>query len=196
MLNQVWVSYNYEMRHLLMLILFVTSTAFAGSIFPAIDNEYQGEVLDFINDSNGKVGVRQFGTLTIGSARLSWSDPDSKSGVIGLCYWLPLGPNRIEIDSQFWTVSEDISRKALMYHELGHCVCSRDHTPVEAEWLIGLLNSLGVEHIRSTKLFDGCPKSLMHPYLPSEDCLKRHWGHYKEELFKSCVPDSWIFRSI
>lgn len=106
----------------------------------------------FIKDSNGKVD--NFGILTM---ELS----DLKHPKIGLCY---PGINHIEIDRSYWNNASKIKRKALIYHELGHCI---------------LYRIMHTEGFRS----DGCHSSIMAARITSKYCLKNNWKYYIKELF-------------
>lgn len=187
------------MRTLIFLLVFFFSFSAPSAVqfFPKIEPKFQYEVIEFINDSQGKVTVKIVNPLSMKEASLAWSDPKSDERTIGLCWWLPLGPNRVEIDKLFWEYGSSVSKKALIYHELGHCVCNRDHVPPNsAKWLTDFLDSLQIRHVRAVELPDGCPKSLMNPVMPDDACLQRHWGLYKDELFKTCVPNSMSFLNL
>jgi hypothetical protein len=69
----------------------------------------------------------------------------------------------IDIDPTFWGRSSEIEKRALIYHEIAHCLWIRFHR-----------NSLDD---------DKCPISLMHYTIPDYLCLQRKWKHYIIELF-------------
>lgn len=70
--------------------------------------------------------------------------------VVGACY----GNDYIEIDKEFWDESSDEGREKLVFHELGHCALGFDHN----------------DAIRP----DGCHESMMHSYLDSDSCYRKH----------------------
>ena len=171
------------MRKLLLIITIALMPLFAQANFVEI-REFVNE---FIADSHGKFTDRK--QLTpIYIATLEYSDKGY--GVIGLCYWGLWGSQRrIELDQVFLDTQSRLERKALVYHELGHCACNRDHTDYIASWLVGILDKAGVDHVRAAGYYpDGCPRSLMHPFNVGYSCLATHWDQYKVELFKQCNP--------
>lgn len=79
--------------------------------------------------------------------------------IIGYCYRTE---HLIKIRHDFWINADPLSRKAVVYHELGHCLLSRSH--------------------RDDLLSDNCPKSLMNAGLPPVKCLYVHYNEYVQEL--------------
>lgn len=86
---------------------------------------------------------------------------DVPSGVDAICYHI--GKSVIVSPGKFEAFS-DIRKKALIFHELGHCVLGR------------------FKH-NDALLADGCPASLMAETTPKNDCLNTHWEEYVRELF-------------
>ena len=72
-------------------------------------------------------------------------------------------PYVIAIDPTVWFNKSYIEKKALIYHELSHCVCFR------------LLHTSG-------EMEDGCPKSLMSKNMASKKCYEKHWDYYMTEF--------------
>lgn len=115
------------------------------------------------------------------------------SSTVGVCR--RLGPNKveIEIDEMYWPFVSMDTQDALIYHELTHCLCGRDHnykniTYPEARDGVRMPNPNWNERQRSKHGYfkDGCPKSLMHPRLPSEYCLEVYMNYYWDEMFDGC----------
>lgn len=74
--------------------------------------------------------------------------------------------NTVVVSSEVWNRLSPEGRKALVYHEWGHCTLRRDHT-----------TDLRVP-------FNFCPKSIMHPYVDNvERCFNELEEEYIEELF-------------
>jgi hypothetical protein len=69
----------------------------------------------------------------------------------------------IVIDQTYWNSSDEDSRKALILHELGHCVLRRAH--------LSALTATGV------------PESLMNPYTIPSNVFHYNEEHYWQELF-------------
>jgi len=81
------------------------------------------------------------------------------SGAIGVCNYLF---KRVTIDRRYWKEATLSQKRALMWHELGHCELFMGH---------------------NDKMIDRyCPQSLMHPYLAPEGCLQLYWERYKLEF--------------
>lgn len=64
----------------------------------------------------------------------------------------------IRVDRGFWERSDSASKLALMYHELGHCVCGYGHD--------------------KRLLDDGCPASVLSKELPDKTCIDKHRERY------------------
>ena len=122
--------------------------------------------------------------------RLSMNFKDLKSGIVGKCWWLINGDFEIEIDPDWWYRNyafDPIAKEFLAYHELEHCMRYRMHTDRKKEirsildffeeigYYLGLLEKPGY-------LKDGCPASLMHSYVTSYYCRKKHYEYYIQEL--------------
>ena len=73
---------------------------------------------------------------------------------------------KITIDPTYFFKANEKQKSALIYHELGHCVCDKVHY--------------------DKKLKDGCPKSLMYQNIPWNSCLQTHWNYYIIELRERC----------
>ena len=129
-------------------------------------------------------------THTIGADFKRMEEPN----VIGVCYSSP-GYRQIEIDTLFWSQADSYQRMALMYHELTHCYCGRNHDykgrdyPDNATIYISEA-SLAEDKKKPIPLYydDGCPRSIMHPYIVPTHCMKVHYSEYITEMFERCVP--------
>lgn len=86
---------------------------------------------------------------------------DSQGAVIGRCQ--PFLQN-ISIDPIYWNEATYIERKALIFHELSHCLLWKMHD----------------NEIRK----DFCPKSIMHHSMPNLFCLQKHWNNYILDILK------------
>ena len=143
---------------------------------------------------SGKVTATEIKDMVpMGFANLGWQPV--KGGTIGMCYYPAFGnKGKIEVDTSFWVQASETKRRGLMWHEFGHCVCGLGHTveigQLEPNWFIKFLHRLGIKTARNRDFYleDGCPTSLMHPLLPSEECLDKHWDRYKSQIIKSCRP--------
>lgn len=71
----------------------------------------------------------------------------------------------IEIDPEAWGLMSELRRKALIFHELEHCVQEKMY------------------HINDERA-DGCAFSLMHWALPSDLCLEVYKDDYMFNMFR------------
>jgi hypothetical protein len=70
----------------------------------------------------------------------------------------------IQLNTAYYKQLDLASRKALVYHELGHCVCNLGH--VEED--------------------DSCGSSLMVPTMVGKWCYITKWNHYIKDLRNRC----------
>jgi len=86
----------------------------------------------------------------------------------GVCHYFRVlsGPilwGYIEVDREYWQVLSEYQKINLIFHELGHCVLGREHTPS---------NSVTV-----------CPISMMDDTVTDTQCLEDNFQAYLEEMF-------------
>lgn len=124
-------------------------------------------------------GIVFHNPVTIGLKNLDGTD------AIGLCHY-GLGFREIDIDEHFWLKRESLEKQALIYHELTHCLCSRE----EHDYAKGKLYSeTGSKRDDDKGYFDdGCPISIMTPNLAPAFCVSVHWTEYVKEMFDRCAP--------
>lgn len=84
---------------------------------------------------------------------------DSHTNVIGTCYYFV---GKIKIDISYWNSATKLERKALIFHELGHCSLLRDHTCTS---------------------HDPNRASFMQSQAPPHSFLVMAWESMMEELF-------------
>lgn len=82
--------------------------------------------------------------------------------LVGECVTYSDGARQILIDPGYWSQLDEVSRKDVIYHELGHCKFGRVHTSA-------ILNDL-------------CPTSIMNPYVFGDPCWAEHEAQYLTEL--------------
>jgi hypothetical protein len=127
--------------------------------------------------------------ITIGFKRIN------SSSVIGLCHESPRF-REIDLDVDFWKYSTSTSKYALLFHELAHCMCGRDHDYAEdKKYPDSQLKRVNWDQILVLKkvsmpgyMEDGCPESIMTPEILSDDCFSTHYDHYTKEMFERCEP--------
>jgi len=100
---------------------------------------------------------------------------DQNKNRIGYC--THMGPLAlIVIDEEFFNNSDDLTREALVYHEMGHCVLGRNHREDCRTTLTNILTGMG--YILSCPY----PESIMYPSLPAK-AYKENREFYVQELF-------------
>lgn len=73
--------------------------------------------------------------------------------------------NLVQLNLSSYINYDEYEKKALIYHELGHCLCGSGH---------------------DVQLKDFCPKSLMYPAMWSSYCYKLKWKIYLSDLRSRC----------
>lgn len=114
---------------------------------------------------------------------------------VGMCTFGP-GWREIDIDSNYWYNSTNTTRLALVFHELTHCYCGRDHDyeegkkypETEAARVARALKWLIEGGERPGYWDDGCPISFMHPSVVDDECTMAHYNEYLTEMFTRCQP--------
>lgn len=107
-------------------------------------------------------------------------------GFSGFCYSFSDGRKKIVLDSPYWEISSEIVKEMLIAHELGHCLCNRDHTSFEdLKWYSVTFYRIISEKINGF-LYDGCPDSFMHYSEFSENCYLKHYHYYWQEMRDNC----------
>lgn len=123
-----------------------------------VNSQFQPYLTDFESDTGIKVS-----NITITPVD---SLPASASDIVdGQC---DSGLNTIAIQQSIWNTLDSFQQKALIYHELGHCVLHRGHTAATVRTATGT-----------------CPSSIMNANLLPGDCLKNNYQYYINELTKS-----------
>lgn len=131
-----------------------------------------------------------------GKVSIGFTNIDEGS-VIGTC-WTTKQWREVDLDIGFWKRATWERKVALVYHELAHCYCGRDHDFDDGEMypdnslkaiLQGWMAQQPITPMRPRGyLDDGCPKSIMHPTILDEQCFKDHYNHYVKEMFARCNP--------
>jgi hypothetical protein len=108
----------------------------------------------------------------------------------GFCFTFKDGFKEVILDSEYWKISFELEKEMLIAHELGHCLCNRDHTSEEdIKWYNEIFYRAISEKINGF-LYDGCPDSLMHYSDFSENCYLKHYIYYWNEMQDNCKIDN------
>jgi hypothetical protein len=112
--------------------------------------------------------------------------------------WCSYGRNfrEIDLDVNYWNASSAQSKKWLLWHELSHCYCNRDHDygqgkPYRSNSPFASMDIFPKYYpARNTEGYfdDMCPLSIMHPVHVDDDCAESHYQHYVDEMFDRCDP--------
>lgn len=160
---------------------------------PSYSTEITNPELKVITNEFMQLSTRNHITFTH-KVSMGFSEIERDS-VIGTCSYRPTF-REIDLDPRYWKRATWISKVALVYHEMTHCYCDRDHDHDEGEmypdksWKAILQNyfsNIPSPLKPSGYLEDGCPKSNMHPVIMSDECFVKHYGYYVKEMFNRCV---------
>lgn len=105
--------------------------------------------------------------------------------VVGLTNY-GFGFTEIDLDTAAWNRFTEITKMCLVFHELSHAYCYRGHD-------YGPGKNYPKDEITPNKKHDGffkdgCPLSLMYPYLLDDNCMTVHHSDYIKEMFNNCDP--------
>lgn len=121
-------------------------------------------------------GLRFKNNITIGFKNIN--EPE----VVGMCRY-EMGFREIDIDKRYWNSSSELTKKSLVRHEMSHCYCGREHDYAENK------EYYGNERDKKEGFFeDGCPISILYPYVVSDTCMSHHYQEYSKEMFYRCTP--------
>lgn len=162
---------------------------------PAFTSEVTNPELKVIVDEFFALSKRNNITFTH-KVSIGFSSIDSDT-VIGTCSYRP-SFREIDLDKEYWDRASWEQKVALVYHELAHCYCERDHDYDDGEmypdnsikaFLNGIMSRAPITPLRPPGyLDDSCPKSIMHPTIISRQCFKDHYDYYVKEMFARCEP--------
>lgn len=118
--------------------------------------------------------------------------------VIGTCTY-QTSFREIDIDKTYFKEAGPLCRKILVFHEMIHCYCNRDHDHNDGVAyplsLMSMFKDKVAEKIPwcldknpSGYFDDGCANTIMHPVIQDEWCIERHYDHYLKEMFNRCDP--------
>lgn len=96
----------------------------------------------------------------------------------------------IDLDQKYWSGATSMNKLALVFHELTHAYCYREH-----DWGTPSIAYPQNEEDREKEYKkrigyheDGCSLSIMHPIIVSDKCMKEHYSEYIKEMFQRCIP--------
>jgi len=156
-----------------------------------IDPELKPYVESFIDNSQGKVSPEDLDGMSIKFVDYKDNGKSSETlFTVATCYLRPWRTNYITVNRWWWAKNTgpmwNINKEVIIWHELGHCVLDREHTTSDYDnpWYEKLFKFLGLQD-KEKSLSDGCPTSIMYPYVLPTSCLIEHEPYYIKELYTS-----------
>lgn len=153
--------------------------------FKGIDPLLSNNVSEYIALANSH-NIKLRNNITVGFTNIKIKN------VIGETYFGTYF-REISIDYNYWVQSTPLSRKILLFHELTHGYCNRDHDygigePYPSVDHTSLLNGSSLSFYGKGMYDDSCPMSIMYPYIVNDKCSEDHYNDYIEEMFDRCNP--------
>lgn len=156
--------------------------------YPGVDSHVKELVDEYLSLSRQN-HIRFDKKVTVGFKSIK------QGTVIGYCTYGGYF-REIDLDVNYWNDSTSISRMSLVYHELAHCYCGRNHDfgpnlnyPENSLDKLRKAMQWTFEHGPLPGYFkDGCPTSLMFPVAVDDWCVVRHYSEYIVEMFERCKP--------
>lgn len=109
----------------------------------------------------------------------------NRGDVIGMCNY-GMGFREVDLDNKFWRESTEISKRALVDHELTHCYCYRGHDFGNGQEYEDAERDIKDPSKKDGFFIDRCPTSLMFPYIVEDRCFLAHYPDYINEVFNRC----------
>lgn len=123
-------------------------------------------------------------TITMGFTDIKVND------TVGITHY-GYGFREIDIDRAYWKNASATTRRTILQHELSHGYCSRPHDWAQDKHYQDPEETSKGKHatFKDTKdgmLNDGCPKTILYPYIVNDICVKTHYAEYTDEMFQRC----------
>lgn len=120
--------------------------------------------------------IDKYKTLSVGFYR---DEKDPSTNTIAWCNHLT---NEIGINADLFMERTFEMQSVILFHELAHCLMGKPHADYGSDWIENVMIFFGLIPQKGYYA-DNCPKSLMHPYEISEQCLNDHANEYLDDLF-------------
>jgi hypothetical protein len=154
---------------------------------PKLHPEHRGvdpEIAPYVDDwlylARGR-GLRFDKAVTVGFK-------DMGSGTVVGVTTYGYGFREIDIDENYWHSSTSLGKAAVLWHELGHAYCHRDHDYGDGT-KYGDAESARKDPNKKDGFYeDGCPITLLFPEVVEDDCFEKYYEGYVSELYNRCVP--------
>lgn len=136
-----------------------------------VNPDFKPYLTKFLAD--GKVYGKSFNTSKLS---IVYNSSLSGGAILAQCFIDPNHPERmqkIEVNPSFWTPSRSSDAKEyVLYHELGHCLLSRDHDNSQVQTKEGIMIN----------------KSIMASYYSKTDYYVNNYNLYLKELYTKAMP--------
>lgn len=113
--------------------------------------------------------AKEHGRTVEGAEVLRIEFDDLRSTEVGRCETGFLQGRIVYVDRSRWLSMNDLSKEALILHELGHCLLDRSHTSERFP--------------ADDRNMPGLPVSLMYPYATAGSRYQKYKDYYLNELF-------------
>jgi hypothetical protein len=161
--------------------------------YVGVDKSLQPELDEYVKLAKQN-GIKFKRPITMGISDIN-VPIGTESRVVGICFNYSQF-KEIEIDKDQWKYHSEISRKSLLFHELTHCLCGRNHDygngeaypTIEMDEVFDFLRKWHFYIPRIGRYVDGCPLSIMYTHVLPDSCLKTHEKDYLSEMFHRCKP--------
>lgn len=94
----------------------------------------------------------------------------------------------VVLDSVDWSYLSKMNHLILIFHELTHCYCTRNHDFGKGTLYKDVRKNKRTDKEKDGFYSDKCPLSVMYPDVLDDDCAHRHYGDYIQEMFNRCNP--------
>ena len=147
--------------------------------YKGVDPKIQGLVSEY-KDLAKKQGIVFNHDVTVGFKDFN------EGTVIGRCTY-GWGFREIDLDRSFWDSSNTLEPEALVWHELSHCFCDRQHDYGDGKHYSSAADIDNGNFDRNKGYYpDGCALSIMTPVILEDWCLGVHYDAYVVEMFDRC----------
>lgn len=152
--------------------------------YHGIDSKLEPLVNDYLSLAKDH-GIKFTHTVTMGFMNIDDGD------VIGRTHYGKFF-REIDISDDYWNGASNTSKMTLIFHELGHAMCYRDHDYGDGKKYGDDYDNFADRKKGSAasngKFEDRCPLSIMYPSILPDWCVRKHYPEYTDEMFQRCVP--------
>lgn len=137
------------------------------TVRPYIEKEFRQYADSFCDDYGKSISI----SISFGKTVSDQVHDDTENDTAAICEMHPLaGFKRIRVMKSKWDSLEDVFKKFVIYHELGHCILGRGHT----------------NNTMENKKWGTVPSTIMTSYadISQAEMYNDLWEYYVKELFR------------